>query len=85
LTQFSPGLSEPLQQTKSYLDFQMGAFAGHTKLAMQAIYLELQRQAALLSFNDVFFLEAVILISLVGIVWIIRKPPIGGKANSPAH
>jgi len=85
LTQFSPRLDVPLEQMKSYLDLQMGAFAGHTQLARQAIYLELQRQAALLSFNDVFFLEAVILIALVGIVWIIRKPPVGGKAKSPTH
>jgi MFS transporter, DHA2 family, multidrug resistance protein len=80
LTQFSLRLSVPLEQMKSYLDFKMGAFAGHTKLAMQAIYVELQRQAAILSFNDVFFIEACILVAMVGTLWIIRKPPIGGKS-----
>jgi DHA2 family multidrug resistance protein len=81
LTQFNPSLAISLRQMKSYLDMQMGAFAGHTKLAMQAIYVELRRQAALLSFNDVFFLEAVILVALAGVVWIMRKPPV--RRNQP--
>jgi MFS transporter, DHA2 family, multidrug resistance protein len=81
LTQFSLRLPVPLEQMKSYLDLKMGAFAGHTQLARQAIYLELQRQAAILSFNDVFFFEACILLALVGIVWIIRKPPISKKSR----
>jgi MFS transporter, DHA2 family, multidrug resistance protein len=53
--------------------------------ATQALYQELQRQAALLSFNDVFFLDAIILLALVGVVWIIRKPPIGKKVNPAVH
>lgn len=85
LTQFSPRLVVPLEQMKTYLDFKKGDFAGHTKLAMQAIYLELQRQATSLAFNDVFFLEALILMALVGTVWIIRKPPTSKKSDMPLH
>jgi MFS transporter, DHA2 family, multidrug resistance protein len=85
LTPFSPRVSVPLEQLKSYLDLQMGTFAGHTKLAEQAIYLQLQRQATILAFNDAFFLEAVILLALVGIVWIMRRPPTGTKSGVPSH
>lgn len=83
LTPTSPGLSSAMQQMKEYLDLQMGAVAGHTKLALQAIYLELQRQASLLAFNDVFLMEAVILIALAGAVWIMRKPPVGKNHDVP--
>ena len=85
MTRFNPSFAIPLEQMKSYLDLKMGAVAGHTKLAMQAIYMELQRQAAILAFDDVFFLEAIILVALVGTVWIIRKPPTGGKSDLPPH
>jgi DHA2 family multidrug resistance protein len=63
----------------------MGNFAGHTKLAMQALYLQLQRQATSLAFNDVSFAEALILLALVGTVWIIRKPPTCKKSDLPSH
>jgi MFS transporter, DHA2 family, multidrug resistance protein len=85
LTPFNPAFPIPLQQMKSFLDLKMGAFAGHTRLAEQAIYLELQRQASLLAFNDVFFLEALVVLALIGIVWIIRKPPTRVKSDLPPH
>jgi DHA2 family multidrug resistance protein len=85
LTQFNPSFAIPLQQIKSYLDLKMGAFAGHTELARQAMYLQLQQQAAVLAFNDVFFMQALILLALVGILWIIRKPPVGARSNLPSH
>lgn len=85
LTQFSLRLSPPLAQMKSYLDFKMGAFAGHTKLAMQALYLQLQQQATILAFNEVFLIEACILVALIGLVWIIRKPPVGRKSATVSH
>ncbi|AFM24812.1 DHA2 family efflux MFS transporter permease subunit [Desulfomonile tiedjei] len=85
LTPFNPIFNQSVEQMKSFFDVQMGAFAGNMKLAQQAIYLEMQRQASLLAFNDVFFLEAVIMIALIGIIWIIRKPPVGGKSGLPSH
>ena len=85
LTQFSHRLPVPLEQMKSYLDFKMGAFAGHTTLAMQALYLQLQQQATILAFNYVFLLEACILVALIGMVWIIRKPPVGKKSALAPH
>ncbi|MBI5570109.1 MAG: DHA2 family efflux MFS transporter permease subunit [Desulfomonile tiedjei] len=85
LTQFNPQFSLPVEQMKSYLDLKMGAFAGHTKLAMQAIYLQVQQQATSLAFNDVFFLQALVFLALVGTVWIIRKPPRGKKPAMTPH
>ncbi len=85
VSQFSLGLPVPVDQMKSYLDLQMGNFAGHTKLAMQALYLQLQQQATSLAFNDAFFVEALILIALIGTVWIIRKPPAGKKPPTLSH
>lgn len=85
LTQFSRGLVGPLEHMQSYLDFQKGDFGGHTKLAMQALYLQLQQQATSLAFNDLFFSEALILLALVGTVWIIQKPPTGHKSGAPSH
>jgi DHA2 family multidrug resistance protein len=85
LTPFNPFFNQSMEQLKSFFDLQTGDFAGHAKLAEQAIYLELQRQASLLAFNDVFFLEAVTIVALIGIIWIIRKPPVGGKAGLPPH
>jgi len=52
---------------------------------MQALYLKLEQQATSLAFNDVFFLEAMILLALVGTVLIIRKPPKGTKTGFPSH
>ncbi len=85
LTQFSHRLPIPLDHVRSYLDLKMGAFAGHTKLAMQALYMQLQQQATILAFNDVFFLDACILVALIATVWIIRKPPIGKKSAAMSH
>ncbi len=85
LTPFSPNVAATLGQLKSYLDLKMGAFAGHTLLAKQELYLQLQRQATILAFNDAFFLEAVILLALVGTVWIMRRPPSGKKSGLPSH
>jgi len=83
LTPFNPGFAIPFGQVRSYLDLKMGAFAGHAQLAGKAIYLQLQRQAAVLAFNDVFFLQAVILLALVGTLWIMRRPPT--RPNTNAH
>jgi MFS transporter, DHA2 family, multidrug resistance protein len=85
LTQYDPQLAVSAGQVQSYLNLKMGAVAGNAKLALQAIYLQLQHQASSLAFNDVFFIDAVILLALVGTVWIIRKPPTGAKRDLPSH
>ena len=85
LTPFDPALNKALDQMKSYLDIQKGEFTGNIQAAMQAVYVELQRQATLLAFNDIFYLEALMLVVLIGFVWIIRKPPVGTKANPGGH
>ena len=37
----------------------------------------LQREAALLAFNDAFYLETFLLLVMLTTLWIIRKPPVG--------
>jgi DHA2 family multidrug resistance protein len=84
-SQFFHRLPVPLEHMKSYLDFKLGAFAGHTKLAMQALYLQLQQQAGILAFNEIFLIEAWVLVALIATVWIIRKPPVGKKSAAMSH
>lgn len=85
LTQFNPSFSIPLEHMKQYLNLKMGAFAGHAQLATKAIYIALNKQANVLAFSDAFFLEAVILVALVAIVWIMRKPPMGPRRGVGGH
>ena len=74
LTQFNPAFVGAWEQMQLYLQLKRGAGAGQGLLAKQAIYLQVQQQAAVLAFNDVFFLQALILLALLGTLWIIRKP-----------
>lgn len=85
LTQFNPQLMERLSQLNSYLQYRSKGVGDHLLAAKQAMYAQLQHHAAVLAFNDVFYLEAVILVILVGTVWIIRRPPQGRQSAAPVH
>ena len=85
LTPFDPNFSFTLEQIKSYLNLKMGALTAHGHAAAAALYQELHRQATILAFSDAFFIQAVILLTLVGTVWIIRKPPNNQKSKAVAH
>ena len=85
LTPFNPNLSFPLEQMKSYLSLKMHGLTVHGHAAAAAIYHELQRQATILAFSDAFFVQAVILLALTGIVWIIRKPPSNHQSKALPH
>ena len=60
------------------------AYSGSTVDALQRaqaqVYKMVQQQAALLSFNDCFWVMAVILAAMVPLVLLIRKPPAGVAA-----
>ncbi len=84
LTPYDPGYMFRLQELQSYFSQYYGSFADSANLAQGFVYRALQRQAAALAFNDAFYAEAVIFILLIGVVWIIRKPPIG-KPVEPIH
>lgn len=85
LSPYHPGLEFNLDQFKSYLGYNLGTLADQGELAREFVYRQMQREASVLSFNDAFFLQMVIFLSLVCIVWIIRKPPVGKRAAPGGH
>ncbi|HKD74324.1 MAG TPA: MFS transporter, partial [Ktedonobacterales bacterium] len=52
--------------------------------AQAQIYAMVQRQAAFLSFNDAFWVMAIILVAMVPLAFLMRKPP-PGAVPVPAH
>ena len=76
------GLTINLDQLKAYLSYNLGSLADQSELARAFIYRQMQREASALSFNDTFYVQNRHIPCTRGIVWIIRKPPIG-QATSP--
>jgi DHA2 family multidrug resistance protein len=85
LTPFDPNLTIRLQDLKTALDTQLGTLADHSREAGGMIYQLLVREATSLAFNDVFFVQTILLLCLVGLLWIIRKPPLGKRMGASAH
>jgi DHA2 family multidrug resistance protein len=77
LTPFDPGFVFRLSELKAGLAAKLGEMTDQTQLALRVMYREVQRQAAALAFNDVFFVQALIFLGLVGMLFIMRKPPAG--------
>ena len=85
LTAFNPAFTSRLEELKSVLNTKLGILSDHSHEAEAAIYHQLIRQATSMAFNDAFFLQTLLFLGLIGLLWIIRKPPVGkGKAPS-AH
>lgn len=85
LTPYDPRLSIPFNDLKDYLSMKLGTFADQTQIAGAVIYRGLQREAASLAFNDAFFIQALLFLGLVGLLWIIRKPPMGPRSATVGH
>jgi DHA2 family multidrug resistance protein len=85
LTHFNPGFTFRLEGLKAALNARLGDLSDHTQLAMGIIYRSLQREAAAMAFNDAFFLQTLIFLSLIAVLFILRKPPIGKRRPSPGH
>jgi DHA2 family multidrug resistance protein len=85
LTPYDPRLNIPFNELKGYLSTKLGGFADQTQTAGAVIYRELQRQAASLAFNDAFFIQTLLFLGLLGLLWIIRKPPMGPRAAPVGH
>jgi hypothetical protein len=49
------------------------------------IYRQLQREAASLAFNDAFFIQTWLFLALLGLLWILRKPPMGPRTSPMGH
>ncbi|MCX5880186.1 MAG: DHA2 family efflux MFS transporter permease subunit [Deltaproteobacteria bacterium] len=85
LTPYDPRLSIPFNDLKDYLSTKLGTFADQTQIAGAVIYRGLQREAASLAFNDAFFMQALLFLGLLGLLWIIRKPPMGPRSATVGH
>jgi DHA2 family multidrug resistance protein len=85
LTPYDPSLQIWLNNIKEALAHQLGSLGDQTHRAMAVIYGQLQRQAATMAFDDVFHAQMIIFLALIGILWIMRKPPIGKKASPGGH
>jgi MFS transporter, DHA2 family, multidrug resistance protein len=85
LTQFDPGFNYRLQQLKTALDAKLGTLTDHTQQALIIIYQGVRRQAAALAFSDIFFIQAFIFLGLVGLLFLVRKPPVGKAEVPPGH
>ncbi|MCB2185135.1 MAG: DHA2 family efflux MFS transporter permease subunit [Deltaproteobacteria bacterium] len=85
LTPYDPAFRLWLEHAKETLTTQMGSLADQTHRALALIYGELQRQATNMAFADVFHAQMIIFLGLCGILWIMRKPPIGKSPQPGGH
>lgn len=85
LSPYDPSLQIWLDNLKQALAEQWGPLADQTHRAAAYIYGHVQRQAAAMAFNDVFYAQMVIFLGLVTILWIMRKPPIGNNKSPGGH
>jgi DHA2 family multidrug resistance protein len=85
LTPFDPNLTMRLQHLKTALDIKLGTFADHSQEAGGIVHQFLVREATSLAFNDTFFVQTLLFLSLIALVWIMRKPPVGKHMETAAH
>ena len=79
LDPYNPGYVMYFEQLKTELAYRLGSLADHSDLAREIIYRYLYREAAAIAYMDVFYALGVMMLALIGLLWIIRKPPRGGK------
>ena len=82
---YNPGFTYRLDQLKFLLQEKLGSFSDHGNLALGYINQSLNRQTALMAYCDVFYALSLIFVVLVGVLWIIKKPPVGKKFEMPSE
>jgi DHA2 family multidrug resistance protein len=85
LTPFDPGLTIRFNELKAGLAVKLGSFVDHSQAAGGVFYGALVREATSLAFNDAFFVQTLLFLGLMGLLWIIRRPPIGHRMTPGAH
>lgn len=85
MTTLDPAFYIRLEELKRVLAAKMGDMADTANLAMAYLYRETQRQAAVLAYNDVFYIQTFIFLCLVGTLWIMRKAPTGAGPRGGGH
>ena len=81
---YSPPTVSSLQALGHAVGTSSADAAGSGTSAVAALYAELQRQASLLSFSDLFHLLGVMFLVTVPLVWVMKRPR-HGRAASDVH
>ena len=79
LSAYDPRLTIPLEELKTLLAGKFGEFSAQAQGAAAIVYQALVREANSLAFNDVFYVQTLLFLGSLGILWIIRKPPVGRR------
>jgi len=87
LDPYNPGYTMYFNQLQTELSYRLGSLADHADLAREIIYRYLTREAAAISYMDTFYILGVMMLALVALLWIIRKPPrhVAGSEPVAAH
>jgi MFS transporter, DHA2 family, multidrug resistance protein len=85
LTPFDPGFTNRLEQLKTALGIKLGTVTDHSQQALGLIYRALRREAAAMAFDDTFMIQTFIFLGLIGVLFFVRKPPIGKVTGPPGH
>ncbi len=84
VTPFSHQYDTLIQKLQQAYLAQSASAADALQHAQAQVYAMVQREAALLSYNDSFWALAVILVAMVPLVFLLRKPP-PGAAQPQGH
>ena len=85
LTPYNPAFSIRLAELKAALAVKLGALADSTALASAYIYKYLIREASALAFYDAFRIQGYMFAGLAFLLWMARKPPLGGRRPPGGH
>ena len=82
----NPVYAQRMDEVLDKLNLVMGSLADHTEAARVVIYNYMRREASAMAFNDAFYIQALMFMGLVAVVWIMKKPPIArGGPGGGAH
>ncbi|CAM2061487.1 MFS transporter, DHA2 family, multidrug resistance protein [Desulfovibrionales bacterium] len=80
LSIYDPNLSLRIVELKLALKQYFGEMYDTGQLAAELIYHKIQTEAAAIAFADVFFAQTILCLSLLAIIWIIRRPQIANPS-----
>jgi MFS transporter, DHA2 family, multidrug resistance protein len=85
VTPYSWQTNQMLQQLQHAFMAAHGSAVGALHQAQAELYAIVQQQAAVLSYLDAFWLVGAVLVAMVPLVLLLRKPRQGAAATLPAH
>jgi len=84
-TPWDTGVANTLDNLQAGLAATLGEFTDTALMAKAVVYRYLQREAAAMAYNDAFHIQAMLFLGMLGIIWIMRKPPTSTDGPPPAH